>query len=270
MMSHFQPSHYSGFGASSEDLAIDAGKAVTASTVAGGTVAVGLITAAGGAATVPVAGWVVAAGLAIAAGTVALVVAVKKGKIRRKEALEVAKKLKIPTPTKMPGFIVSVLKMKVPARDKLYARLRKRYERAKKKSPKVFAKAHKKLVDTLFWKIAVIEAIMKVENPKFMTSAEKRAAARADSRRAVPDPVSEQNSPLDLAADEAKDTADEAQIMASSTTTLGLNLPPWGWAAVAVGGVAVIAFVLRGSGGGSSGGGNSSPRPARRAVYRSR
>jgi hypothetical protein len=256
---HFQPSRHSGYGAASEDVAIDAGKAVVASSVAGGTAAVGLIAAAGGAATVPVAGWIAAAGLAVAAGVVALVASVKAGKVRRKEAIAIARQLKLPNPEKMPGFIVAVLKMKEARRAKLLARLKKRADRLKKRKSKAAQNALAKII----WKIKVLEGVYKVDHPSEMTAEERRAAGLVAGSPRVPDPVNAKNSPHDIDAEEAAAERVEAQITGSSTTSFGITLPPWGWAAVAVGGVAVLAFVFRGRGG-------SSAPATRTVVYRAR
>lgn len=257
---HFRPSAHSGYGAAAEDVAIDTGKFVAASSIAGGTAAVSLIAAAGGsAATMNPVGWIAAAGLAVAAGIVALVASVKAGKVRRKEAIAIARQLKLPNPEKMPGFIVAVLKMKEARRAKLLARLKKRADRlAKRKS-----RAAKAALDKIAWKIKVLEGVYKVDHPSEMTAEERRAAGLVAAAPRVPDAVSARNSPHDIDAEEARDERAEAQITGSTSTSFGISLPPWGWAAVAFVGVgAIIAFTRRGG---------ATPAPATRTVvYRGR
>ena len=108
----FRPSGHYGDG---EQIAIDAFKTGAAASVAGGAaVASTLAITAAGVATVPVAGWVAGAVLGTAAGIAALVVAIKSGKARRKDAVALAKKLKLPqaaaTPkvSRCPGYCAEI------------------------------------------------------------------------------------------------------------------------------------------------------------------
>lgn len=255
----FIPSAYSNYGASGEDVAIDTVKtagtiaggvgagAAAATTVTGGAVT-GLLTAAGvSAAAVPIIGWVVGGVIAASAGVVALVAAVKGGKVRRAEAVETARGLGIAEPEKAPGFIVRALKIPKKRRAKLLARLQKRVSRLKGR--KRLGKAGQKRLDKVEWKVAVLVALDKVENPKKATSGDRKAMRMVGGQRKVPDPVTESNSPaVDPEAEEASETAAEraASMMAPSTPApTGFQMPTWGWVVLA-GGVGVVLALAGG------------------------
>ena len=68
----------------------------------------GLLAAAGASAAVPVVGWVVGAGLALTAGTIALVKGIRKRKLNKQKAIAWAKKLGLPNPEEVPGFVIKL------------------------------------------------------------------------------------------------------------------------------------------------------------------
>lgn len=256
----FRPSAYSGHYGNGEQVAIDTAKVTTATAVAGGSTAATLAIAAGGVAAIPVAGWVAAGVLGAAAGTVALVAAIKKGKARRKDAVALAKKLKLPEPERAPGFIVKALKLKKAKRSKLLAIYKKRIARISKRKGKLFAKARARRLSRLKWQIRILEALGRLESGK-MTAKEKKAVAFVSKQRTVPptEAVNEANSPtMDLeqaASVEAKAEAQEerndppvgdapavpdAETGATVAPATG-GIPTWAWA---VGAVAVIGGIV--------------------------
>jgi hypothetical protein len=128
-MTHFRPSQYSEFGdartavvgttsvVSAGATGIQIGTSLVgggAAAAAGGTAAAGasggLLAAAGASATVPVAGWIVGGVLAATAGTIAIVKGVRQRKVDKKAAIHWAKKLGLPDPSSVPGFIIKLSK----------------------------------------------------------------------------------------------------------------------------------------------------------------
>lgn len=141
-MTFFQPSQYSEFGdgrdaAAGTISALSAGAtgikigtalvgggaaaaggtaaaAGGAAAAAGGTAAAGasggLLAAAGASATVPVAGWIVGGVLAATAGTIAIVKGIRQRKVKKKDAIRWAKKLGLPDPDSVPGFVIKLSK----------------------------------------------------------------------------------------------------------------------------------------------------------------
>jgi hypothetical protein len=90
-----------------------------------GGAAAGLATGATIAATVPVAGWIVGGVLAGSAGVVALVQGVANRRLKKAEAVAWARRLGLPDPDEVPGFVVRLRKMDAQKR----AKLRERYQR---------------------------------------------------------------------------------------------------------------------------------------------
>jgi hypothetical protein len=252
----FQPSAYSGHYGDGEQFAIDATKITVAGAGTAAATAGGLAVAAGSIAAIPVAGWIGAAVLGGAAGIVALVGAVKGGKARRKDAVALARKLKIPEPDKAPGFIVGVLKKSKAKRAKLLARYKRRMARISKRRNKLFAKARARRIAKLKWRVRVLEALAKLESGK-TTAAEKKALALVGRQRTLSpaEAVSEQNTPvIDPEAEDAVESKAEAMeersdpavgaapLTADGAAPSGLAaIPPWGWA---LGAVVVIGGVV--------------------------
>jgi hypothetical protein len=252
-MQRFRPSSYSGHYGDGEQVAIDTAKVSAATGVAGGTAVTGLLVAAGSVAAVPVAGWIGAGVLAAAAGTVALVASIKAGKARRKDAVALARKLKLPHPEKAPGYIVRVLKLKKSKRAKLLTRYKQRIARLSKRKSKLFAKARARRIADLKWKVAVLVAMAKIENPKKMTANEKKAARIVAAAPLVPplEAVNEVNSPamdpeqedaVEGRAEAAEERADPVQgLTLSAEGSAAGAIPMWGWV---VGGVAVLGVIV--------------------------
>lgn len=263
----FRPSAYSGHYGNGEQVAIDTAKVTAATAVTGGGTVATLAVTAGAVSAIPVAGWVAAGVLGGAAGVVALVSAIKKGKARRKDAVALAKKLKLPEPERAPGFIVRALKLKKAKRDKLIARYKRRIARISKRKNKVFAKARARRLSRLKWQLRILEALGRLESGK-TTAAEKKAVALVNKQRTVPqsEAVNEANSPsMDLEQADAVEAKAEAQEERSdppageaplapgadgAAASTGLSaVPPWAWALGAVGIVGVIVLATRRGGG---------------------
>lgn len=113
------------------------GAAAGGAAAAGSAGAAGTLAAAAGAsATVPVAGWVVGGVLAVAAGTVALVQGIKKRRLNKASAIKWAKKLNLPDPEEVPGFVLKLSRKDRKWRDKVRARYVRRLERNQKRQAK--------------------------------------------------------------------------------------------------------------------------------------
>lgn len=252
----FQPSPYSGHYGDGEQVALDTTRVTVATTVAGGGTVAALATAAGGVAAIPVAGWVAAGVLGGAAGIVALVGAIKGGKARRKDAVALARRLKLPEPEKAPGFIVGVLKKSPAKRAKLLARYKRRMARISKRRNRLFAKARARRLAKLRWRVRVLEALARLES-KRLSPAEKKAAALVTAQRTLSraQAVNETNTPVidpeaeervevkAEALEERKDPAvGEAPLTADGAAPSGVaSIPAWGWA---LGAVVVIGGVV--------------------------
>jgi len=266
----FRPSTYSGHYGDGEQVAIDTAKVTAATAVAGGGTAATLALAAGGVAAIPVAGWVAAGVLGGAAGIVALVGAIKGGKARRKDAVALAKKLRLPEPERAPGFIVRALKLKRAKRAKLLARYKRRIARIAKRRNKLFAKARARRLSRLRWQVRILEALARLESGK-MTAAEKKGLAFVGKQRTVPgsEAVNEANSPaMDLEQADAVEAQAEAQEEKSdppageaplapgedaAAAPTGLAaVPAWAWALGAVVAIGSIVVLNKGSGRGKS------------------
>jgi hypothetical protein len=255
----FRPSAHSNVYGTAEQVAIDTTRVAVAGGGTAAATAASLAVAAGGVAAIPVAGWVAAAGLGTAAGVVALVGAIKGGKARKRDAVALAKKLKLPEPEKAPGFIVGALKMSKAKRARLIARYKRRIARISKRRNKLFAKARARRLAKLRWRLRVLEALAKIENPKRMTAAERKAAALVKRQRTLPpsEAVNEANSPtidpevedsIEVKAEAIEEKSDpavgEAPLTAEGTAAAPSGLaavPAWGWA---LGAVAVIGGIL--------------------------
>jgi hypothetical protein len=265
----FQPSHYSGHYGNGEQVAIDATKITVAGTGTAAATAAGLAVAAGSVAAIPVAGWVAAGVLGGAAGIVALVGAIKGGKARRKDAIALARKLKLPEPEKAPSFIVGVLKKPKAKRAKLLARYKRRIARISKRRNKLFAKARARRLAKLRWRVRVLEALAKLES-KRLSPAEKKAMSLVAQQRTLPmnEAVSEANTPaidpevedaVESKAEAMEERSDpavgEAPLTADGAAPSGLAaIPAWGWALGAV--VVIGGIVMLNKGGGKSKGGS--------------
>ena len=267
----FRPSPYSGHYGDGEQVAIDTAKVTAATAVAGGGTVATLAVTAGAVSAIPVAGWVAAGVLGGAAGVIALVGAIKKGKARRKDAVALAKKLKLPEPDKVPGFIVRALKTKKAKRAKLLARYKRRIARVSKRKNKLFAKARERRLSRLRWQVRVLEALARLESGK-TTAAEKKAVAFVSRQRTVPasEAVNEVNSPaMDLEQADAVEAKAEAQEErsdppageaplapgADGAAASSGGIPAWGWAVGAVIAIGSIVLITNkgGRGGGSHG-----------------
>jgi len=256
----FRPSSYSdAYGAAGEQTARDAARITVAGGGTAAATAASLAVAAGGVAAIPVAGWVAAGVLGGTAGVVALVGAIKGGKARRRDAVALAKKLKIPEPEKAPAFIVGALKMSKAKRARLLARYKKRIARISKRRNKLFAKARARRLAKLRWRVRVLEALAKLENPKRMTAAERKAAALVQRQRTLPpsEAVSDVNTPaldpesedrVEGKAEAIEEKADpavgEKPLDESAVAPTGAAaIPAWGWAVgavVAIGGIVLL------------------------------
>lgn len=129
----------------------------------GASIASGLIASAGGAALVPGVGWVVGGALALTAGAVSLVSAIAGGKVRKAEAVEIAREMGFPSPESVPGFVVRVLKW-----DEFKLRRRLRYWQRRRRGRNRDAK------------IALLQAAIKVQR-------QQRIEALAEERRDMGD-----------------------------------------------------------------------------------
>lgn len=167
-MTRFQPSQYSDLGGRGRDAAagttaalsagatgikigtalVGGGAAATATaataataTAAGGAAAAsaaasGTLAAAGAAATVPVVGWIVGGVLAATAGTIAIVGGIRKRKVSKKKAIRWAKKLGLPDPKSVPGFVLKLSKKPRSWRMKRLKRYRSLLKKIKKRQAK--------------------------------------------------------------------------------------------------------------------------------------
>lgn len=98
------------------------------STAASGAVA-SLLSAAGISASVPVVGWITAGIAATAAGIIALVGGIKRGRLRKAEAVALAQKLGFEDAAAIPGFTVRALEMSPARLQRIGARLERRVSR---------------------------------------------------------------------------------------------------------------------------------------------
>jgi len=155
---------YGYFGASvygASDTAIDVVDVTGTAVIAGGGTAASLAVVAGGVAAVPVVGWVAAAGIGTAAGTFALVDAIKRGKVRRAEAVKLARKLGIPNPGAAPTYLVKVMKWDKAKRRKELAKLREKLKKQRKRGKGWWESTANQRQDIreLRWKINVLTTL---------------------------------------------------------------------------------------------------------------
>jgi hypothetical protein len=266
----FRPSPYADYGTAGQ-VARDTTRVAATTALTGGTAAASLAVAAGSVAAVPVAGWVAAGVLGGAAGIVALVGAVKSGKARKRDAVALARRLKIAEPDKAPGFIVRALRLSDAKRRKLIARYKRRIARISKRRNRLFARARARRLARLRWRLQVLEALHKIAHPKYMTEKDKRAAALVARQRRLPprEAVNEDNSPgmdpeeedrVEAKAEKLEEKKDPvvgaapkvddddddddktavAKADAAAPAAAG-GIPPWGWA---LGAVVVIGGFL--------------------------
>jgi len=201
--STFQPSTYSygDLGRLSDDerrkLGMSAG---TTAISAGGTIATAALTGGGGAAaggtaaaaggtaaiaasggslaaslaTVPVAGWIAAAVVVTATG---VIVGVTKRKINKRKALAWAKKMKLPEPKKVVGFVIKLAKKPKKWRQKKLKVYRKRMARLKKRRG-VIPRVRKRRIGKLRQKIILIQELNKTIRKR-----RKAKRSRAEAKR---------------------------------------------------------------------------------------
>jgi hypothetical protein len=234
----FIPSAYSG----SEEAQVTADTAKVTAGVAGGAISgaagagavTGLLTAAGVSATVPVVGWVVGGVLAAAGGSVALAMALKDGKVRKDQAIAMAKKLGFGKQAEaVPAFTVSALGWTKAKRKKELARLRKVYAGMKGQKG-VFPKLYEESRNKVKMRIRVLEAIAKSETPK-----SKRSKLSPDVRKGIA--AAEMSPKIAPSASETPsepEPGDEGPMPQIFTL-----LPPWGWAVAGAGVLGLIALV---------------------------
>lgn len=239
-MRQFQPS---GYGASEGDVALDTAKVTAAA--AGGVVTgaaaassiTTLLVAGGVAATVPVVGWITAGVLAAAAGTVALVMALKQGKIRKDEAIAAAKKLGMGSYAELvPAFTVGALKWPKARREKVLARMEKQYAKMKGKKG-VFPKLYAKDVEKLAAKIKILKAIAKANAPK---SARKKLSP--EDQRAIA--IAEQSPTVAPTAAQSSITIGEGGSLPGESLIPGV--PTWALAAGGAGVGLILILLLSG------------------------
>lgn len=94
-----------------------------------GGAAAGLATGATIAATVPVVGWAVGGVLAGAAGVTALVQGIANRRVKKAEAVAWARRLGLPDPDEVPGFVVRLRRLDPAKRRKLLERYQRRVAR---------------------------------------------------------------------------------------------------------------------------------------------
>jgi hypothetical protein len=158
----------------------------------------GLLAAAGASATVPVAGWVVGGVLAATAGTIAIVGGIRKRKVSKKKAIRWAKKLGLPDPKSIPGFVLRLSKKpkswrmrKLKRYKTLLKRIKKRQKKWRKRpgarrtvqvltlgiqrGPERLKKQRKRVES----KIALIEAL----NASYVRRAQRRRQTREEEAR---------------------------------------------------------------------------------------
>jgi hypothetical protein len=134
-------------GAEESQIGMDTAKVAAATTggaVTGASTAAALVTAGAASATVPVVGWIVGGVLAATGGTIALCIALKDGKVRKDEAIALAKKLGFgKLAEEVPAFTVAAFKWPKAQRKAKLAALKKQYAGMKGKTgifPKLYAK----------------------------------------------------------------------------------------------------------------------------------
>ena len=117
-----------------DSIAVLSTTASTVVTVGTSSAVAGLLTSAGvTASAVPVVGWVVGGVLAATAGTIALVGAVRRGKMRKAEAISAAKAAGIPDAEEVPAFLVQAMKAGPAWRGKQTDKIVKRVMKDQKK-----------------------------------------------------------------------------------------------------------------------------------------
>lgn len=226
-------------GAGGAAAAAGAGGAAAAG---GASAAGGLMAAAGVSATVPVAGWIVGGVLAATAGTIALVGGIRKRKLSKKKAIRWAKKLGLPDPKSVPGFVLKLSKKPRSWRMRKLGtykqRLRKVKLRQKKwrkrpggrRTAQVFTfgimrgpQRLKRQRARLESKVALIEAL----NASYRRRARRRKQTRAEQAQ--------------MRQMQAQTQA-QAQAQSAAQTRAQQGIQPWHWAAavVAVGTTVVV------------------------------
>jgi len=187
-----------GGGSTATDAAV-----VGAQTVTG--FASGLATGAAVAATVPVVGWIVGGVMGAAAGTVALIAAVKNGKIRQADAIKAAHKLGYPHPEKVPAFIVRALKLTKSKQRDLLSKYKAHYGKLKsRESHAVFPKLYKADMQKLKAKIDILDAMV---HPKPIPQKGFHAALAKAPVVAANEAPNDAGVSLDPSADMDKSTA---------------------------------------------------------------
>ena len=262
----FQPSEYSDLGGRKEatkgvvsaisagatgvkiGTALVGGGAAAASAggaAAAGGASAGLLSAAGAIATVPVAGWIVGGVLAATAATIAIIKGIRNRKVSKKKAIAWAKRLGLPDPKSVPGFVLRLSKKPRSWRMKVLRRYKKRLKRVKKRQRKWRKRPGgrrvlqvltfgilrgpdrlKKQRARLESKVALIEAL----NATYRRRARRRRQSRAEKAR--------------IARIERETPQAHARAVAANVDPIKYaGLEAWQWAAfgVTMGGLLIVA-----------------------------
>lgn len=226
-----------------------------AAAAAGGTAAAaggattGLLAAAGVSATVPVVGWIVGGALAATAGTIALVKGIRQRKVNKKRAIAWAKKLGLPDPEEVPGFVIKLARKPKDWRLKKLAVYKKRLSRVKNRQRKWKRRPGarrtlqiltlgimrgpnrlKKQRARLEAKIALIEALE--------ASYAKRRKERRERREEARRQAAEQAQQAQQAATKA---AEDASFGGQMTRKVA-GAPVWGWLTLGALGVGAVLY----------------------------
>lgn len=230
-----------------------AGGAATAAggtaAVAGGAATTGLLTAAGASAAIPVAGWIVGGVLAATAGTIALVKGIRQRKINKKRAIAWAKKMGLPDPEEVPGFVIKLARKPKDWRLKKLSVYKKRLSKVKERQRKwrrrpgarrtlqIFTlgimrgpNRLKKQRARLEAKIALIEALE--------ASYEERREERKERREEAQRQEAEQAQQAQQVAAKA---AEDASFSGQMTRKVA-GAPVWGWLTLGALGVGAVLY----------------------------
>lgn len=239
-----------GGGAAAAGAAVAGGGAAAAGgAVAAGGATTGLLTAAGASATIPVAGWIVGGVLAATAGTIALVKGIRQRKINKKRAIAWAKKLGLPDPEEVPGFVIKLARKPKDWRLKKLSVYKKRLSKVKERQRKwkrrpgarrtlqVFTlgimrgpNRLKKQRARLEAKIALIEALE--------ASYEERREERRERREEAKRQAAEQAQQVQEAATKA---VEDASFQGQMTRKVA-GAPVWGWLTLGALGVGAVLY----------------------------
>ena len=201
----------------------------------------------------------------LAAGGVALVKAIKGGKVRRAEAIKIARKLKIPKPEEAPRYIVKTLRMTKAKRAAELRRLRRKLQKQLKRGKGWWESAanQKRDVAELRWRIAVVETLMGAVGQKVpggrRATGRRPAAGRPGFYRAQPVQVQmpqarqvglrmPQASAVSVVPDaelEAQEKAiDTVESAAAAEVEEKGGMPTWGWIALGAAGIGIVVLLM--------------------------